>query len=132
MRSPARPFLPALVMACVLCCAASLSAQPADSKGDLGTVIQDFAKMNDGQKDTILSTTGIPKMGGNFSVANLVANLIFSSIGFIAFFYGKKNASWRPTVIGVVLMAYPYVFSSTFLIYAIGIALTASLYFFRE
>ena len=68
----------------------------------------------------------------NFSVANLVASLIFSSIGLIAFLYGRKQSNTKSLVIGIFLMAYTYFVSSTFLVYAIGIVLTASLYFFRE
>ena len=69
---------------------------------------------------------------GNFSPSNLFACIIFGSIGLGAFIYGKKNVSWRPMVIGIALMVYPYFFSRTFLIYIIGIILTAALYFWRE
>jgi hypothetical protein len=69
---------------------------------------------------------------GNFSPSNLFAGLIFGSIGLGAFIYGKKNAFWRPMVIGIILMAYPYFLSGTLLIYLIGIVLTAALYFWRE
>ena len=68
---------------------------------------------------------------GNFSPSNLFAGLIFGSIGLGAFIYGKKNAFWRPMVIGIILMAYPYFLSGTLLIYLIGIVLTAALYFWR-
>jgi hypothetical protein len=69
---------------------------------------------------------------GNFSPANLFAGLIFGSVGLVAFMYGKKRALWRPMIIGVALMAYPYFISGTFFLYLIGIALTAALYFWRE
>ncbi len=68
---------------------------------------------------------------GNFSPANLFAGLIFGSIGFVAFIYGKKNAFWRPVVIGIILITYPYFLSGTLFIYLIGIVLTAALYFWR-
>ncbi len=68
---------------------------------------------------------------GNFSPSNLFAGLIFGSIGFVAFIYGKKIASFRPMIIGIVLMIYPYLISGTLFLYLIGIALTASLYFWR-
>ena len=101
-------------------------AQPASPDGDLGTVLQQY-----GQQNSILSATGLPQAGG-FSMANLIGSLIFGSIGFIAFFYGKKQASWKPLAIGIILMAYPYFVPGTFLMYAIGIGLTAALYIFRE
>jgi len=68
---------------------------------------------------------------GNFNEANLFAGLIFGSIGLVAFIYGKKTASFRPLIIGIVLMVYPYFIPGTWLIYLIGIVLTAALYFWR-
>ena len=52
--------------------------------------------------------------------------------GFVAFIYGKKNKFFRPMIIGIALMAYPYFISGTFFIYLVGITLTAALYFWRE
>jgi hypothetical protein len=69
---------------------------------------------------------------GDFSIAKIVAYIIFGAIGFVAFAYGKKNTFWRPMVIGLALMGYPYFVSETLPIYLIGIALTAALYFWRE
>ena len=69
---------------------------------------------------------------GDFSLWGLVGGFIFGSIGFIAFVYGKKNAEYRPLLIGIAMMAYPYFFQKTIAIYLIGLGLTAALYFFRE
>ncbi len=69
---------------------------------------------------------------GYFNWVNMAANLIFGAIGFVAFIYGKKKSLWRPMVIGIVLMVYPYFLSGTLAIYFIGIGLTAALYFWRE
>lgn len=68
----------------------------------------------------------------NFSPAALLGSILFGSIGFIAFIYGKKNSMFRPMLIGIVLMIYPYFFQGTVLMYLIGAGLTAALYFFRE
>ena len=106
-------------------------AQPVNSTGDLGTVIEDYGKLNTGQKDTILSSVGMPS-AGSFNMANLIGSFIFGSIGFIAFFYGKKQSSWKPLTIGIILMAYPYFISGTTLMYVVGIILTACLYFFKD
>ena len=65
-------------------------------------------------------------------MTNFVGGLIFGSIGFIAFIYGKKMSEYRPMIIGILLMAYPYFISSNVLLYTIGIALTAALFIFRE
>ncbi|MBU2101843.1 MAG: hypothetical protein ABH865_07940 [Candidatus Omnitrophota bacterium] len=71
-------------------------------------------------------------LAGDFSGVKIFACIIFSTIGFAAFVYGKKNQSVRPMLIGTVLMVYPYFFSGALTLYLIGIALTAALYFWRE
>jgi hypothetical protein len=74
-----------------------------------------------GDLDSLLKTV-------NFSPASLVAGLIFSTIGFVAFLYGKKNRLPRPLIIGIILMVYPLFVSSAVLMTVIGLVLTASLY----
>ena len=69
---------------------------------------------------------------GGWSLANIIAWVIFGGVGFIAFVYGKKMSSWRPMVIGIALMAYPYFVTNTVALYLVGIVLCAGLYFFRE
>ena len=68
----------------------------------------------------------------DFNVANILASIIFGGIGFVAFVYGKKRKLLRPMIIGGALMAYPYFFSGTLVMYIVGITLTAVLYFWRE
>lgn len=67
-----------------------------------------------------------------FTIAELVAGLLFGSIGFVAFAYGKRRALWRPMFTGLALMAYPYFASGTVALFGIGAALTGSLFIFRE
>jgi hypothetical protein len=69
---------------------------------------------------------------GALSVGNILAYIIFGAVGFVAFVYGKKNAFWRPLVIGIALMVYPYFVSGTVILYCVGVVLTAALYFWRE
>jgi hypothetical protein len=72
-------------------------------------------------------------MGFNdFSAAKIAACIIFSSIGFVAFVYGKKNQFFRAMIVGFALMIYPYFIPGAFLLYLIGIILTAALYFWRD
>lgn len=66
----------------------------------------------------------------DFSI--LFAALLFGSVGLAAFVYGKKKASWRPMVIGVVLMVYPYFVEQAWLLYGLGVALCAALFLWRE
>ena len=68
----------------------------------------------------------------SFSGAVIVANLLFGSVGFVAFVYGKKMHVWKPMFIGLVLMAYTYFVESTLLLFGIGTVLTAALFVFRD
>ena len=70
--------------------------------------------------------------GGGINWGYWIANILFGIIGWYAFMYGWKNKNIRPSVIGLVLMFYPYFVSNTILTFAIGIALTAALFFWRE
>ncbi|OAI43429.1 hypothetical protein AYO41_00020 [Verrucomicrobia bacterium SCGC AG-212-E04] len=67
-----------------------------------------------------------------FTPWNIFGMILFGSIGLGAFFYGRKASSWRALVIGFALMAYPYFVTETWLLYAIGSALTAALFIFRD
>jgi hypothetical protein len=66
------------------------------------------------------------------SEGQLLWGLLFSSIGLGFFFYGKKQRVPVPLVCGIALMIYPYFVANLYLLVAIGIALTAIPYFFRE
>lgn len=67
-----------------------------------------------------------------FSGALLVGSVLFSSIGFIAFIYGKRMSVWKPMLLGLVLMAYPYFIEDTLTLFAIGVVLCAALFLFRD
>ena len=66
------------------------------------------------------------------SFANLMAGLLFGTIGIAAFRYGKKSDNWKPMAIGVVLMIYPYFIEATWLLYLIGVALCALMFVWRD
>ena len=66
------------------------------------------------------------------SPAAIFGSLLFGAIGLAAFVYGKRMVLWKPMVIGVALMAYPYFISQTWLLYSVGLALCLGLYLFRE
>ena len=66
------------------------------------------------------------------SFGNLFAGIIFGSIGFGAFIYGKKQSSAKAMIIGIILMAYPYFISNLIALYATGILLTACLWIFPD
>jgi hypothetical protein len=63
--------------------------------------------------------------------AAVFASFLFGAIGFAGFIYGKRMVLWKPMAIGTALMAYPYFVAETWLIYAIGCALSGALHFPR-
>ena len=67
-----------------------------------------------------------------FSSANLIGGLLFGSIGFIAFMYGKRMQIWKPMFLGLALMAYPYFVENNVAMFTIGAVGTAALFLFRN
>lgn len=59
----------------------------------------------------------------------LLWGLVFGSVGFGYFLYGKKQRAVVPLVCGIALMAFPYFISNTVLLVVVGIALAAAPYF---
>ena len=85
--------------------------------------------------NAIASSYGLSSLlgrGGGFNWWNIFGGIIFSIIGWYAFIHGKREKSMRPMLIGISLMVYPYFVSNAILFFAIGIALTAALYFWKE
>jgi hypothetical protein len=67
-----------------------------------------------------------------FSSVNLIGGLLFGSIGFVAFIYGKRMHIWKPMFLGIALMAYPYFVENEIALFVIGVTGTAALFLFRE
>lgn len=63
--------------------------------------------------------------------ASLLWGLVFGSIGFAYFMYGKKQSALVPALTGVMLMVYPYFVSNTVALVLIGAVLMAVPYFVR-
>jgi hypothetical protein len=68
----------------------------------------------------------------NLGAANLIGGFIFSSIGLVAFVYGKRMHLWKPIFCGLALMIVPYFIASTMAMYTIGVTGTIILFFLRE
>ncbi len=81
---------------------------------------------------TLLNSTGVSLGSGAFSWPNIIAGLLFGTIGFVAFNYGRKEKSAKPFGIGLVLMVYSYFIPDTLWMYIIGITLTGLLIFWRD
>lgn len=93
---------------------------------DTQQVIGELAKIYTGTE-----TPGSNLIGG-FSLGGLFSIVLFGSIGFVAFIYGKRNTEFRPIIIGILLMGYPYFIRNTIVLYLVGVALTVALFVFRE
>ncbi len=61
----------------------------------------------------------------------LLASLIFGAIGTGALVYARKIKEFKPAILGVALMTYPYFVSNDLLLWGIGIALTVGLFVFN-
>jgi hypothetical protein len=59
----------------------------------------------------------------------LLASLLVSSIGLVAFLYGKKQGRIPHIVIGLILVVYTYFVSNILLIFVIAAVLIALLWF---
>jgi hypothetical protein len=63
--------------------------------------------------------------------ATLLWGLLFGSVGFGFFLYGRKQRAPVPLVCGLALMIFPYFVPNTILLVTIGIALIVIPYFIR-
>ncbi len=60
--------------------------------------------------------------------AYMLGALVFGLVGYVAYRRGRKAARPRLTWTGVALMLYPYAVTPTWLLWAVGLALSAWLY----
>jgi len=65
------------------------------------------------------------------NISLLLWGLLFSSVGFGYFLYGKRQRTPVPLVCGIALMFYPYFVANTLVLVVVGVALTATPYFIR-
>jgi hypothetical protein len=94
-----------------------------------------------GELEQALGITSVAQTGAEDQVTKIMAGLtmwgiiwgiLFSSVGVFAFLYGKKRSNAAFIIIGILLIAYPYVVQQTYLVALVGAVLTVSLYFFRN
>jgi hypothetical protein len=65
------------------------------------------------------------------STSLLLWGLLFGSVGFGYFLYGKRQSAVVPLVCGIALMIFPYFVSNVLILVVVGIALAALPYFYR-
>ena len=65
------------------------------------------------------------------SIAVLLWGLLFGSIGFGFFLYGKKQKAVVPLVTGIALCVVPYFIANVYILIGVGVVLMAIPYFVR-
>lgn len=68
----------------------------------------------------------------DFNPHTILAGLIFGTIGWGAFRYGKRLELWQPRAIGAVMMAYPYLVTHRILVWVVGAGLLVLLWFYHD
>ncbi|MFT4177000.1 MAG: hypothetical protein QM627_10130 [Luteolibacter sp.] len=68
----------------------------------------------------------------SFNPYNLLAGLVFGTIGLASVNYGRKLDLWKPVGIGLLLIAYPYFVSNVWLMWGIGVGLLVLLWFHHD
>ena len=79
--------------------------------------------MDEADNATLMSGFTWPSPGYVFGM------LLFSLLGYAAFRYGRKNDRYATMGIGIALMLFPYVVSRTWLLYGVGFALCAGIWY---
>jgi hypothetical protein len=64
-----------------------------------------------------------------FNASFLFASLLWGSVGFGYFIYGKKQSSWVPMVGGIVMIAASYVAGTALLMSLISIGIILSVWY---
>jgi hypothetical protein len=68
----------------------------------------------------------------SFNPLSILGGLIFGTIGWGAWRYGRQLDRWKPIAIGLALMIYPYFMTWVWELWLVGIALCGLLYFHHD
>ena len=64
----------------------------------------------------------------DFNATSFLVSLVVSSVGFVAFMYGKRQSRLPQMLVGVALMGFPYFVSNILVMLLIGAALLGALW----
>ena len=78
------------------------------------------------------SALNIGSLVAGMSAGGIAGNLLFSSVGFVAFAYGKKTMRYQVMGMGGVLMVFPYFVENTLLLWLVGMCLTGAMFFLHD
>jgi hypothetical protein len=67
-----------------------------------------------------------------FSASFLFASLLWGSVGFGYFIYGRKQGAWSPTFAGVAMMALSYFVASALVMSLLCIGIILGVYYFHK
>jgi hypothetical protein len=83
--------------------------------------------------ENMASAAALPIPGlDTLNISAMFAATIFGLIGFTAFLRGRKKGQAKTLIIGISLMAYPFLVTNPVVTWLVGIALTAALFIFRD
>lgn len=68
---------------------------------------------------------------GDITATSLFLSVLFGSVGFGFFIYGRKQRKVVPLLCGIALMIVPYFIPNTLLLFVVGAVLVAIPYFIR-
>ena len=67
----------------------------------------------------------------DFNVPVIIASIVFSSVGYVYFSYGKRTTNLQITATGIALMAYGYFTPTLLACVGVGAALLALPFLFK-
>jgi len=67
-----------------------------------------------------------------FDPSNIFAGFIFGMIGFMGFKFGKSEGNVKRMLLGATLVIYPYFVANSYLLWGLGIVLTALMIWWKE
>jgi hypothetical protein len=106
----------------------AMAQNTVNAQATLDTSLKDYSQALGQESSSLLN---LPVASG-FDLPKIMAYVIFGTIGFSVFLYGKKQVAFKPMIIGILLMGYPYFISGTLAVYLIGVALLVLLYLVRQ
>ncbi|MFH1593249.1 MAG: hypothetical protein ABID09_00960 [Candidatus Omnitrophota bacterium] len=115
-----RTFFPLLAVIAII-----LSSSPGYCR-DTQDIIGEVTKTYTGGESSVNSLLA------GFSLSGIIGGILFGSVGFVAFIYGKKTSGLKPMIMGILLMVYPYFVKDTIALYLVGAVLTVALFIWRE
>ena len=68
----------------------------------------------------------------DLSFSQIASGIILGGVGFVVFIYGKKQASLKPMIGGLVLMVLPYVLQQTMQLVLASVLIFVAMYVFRD